>query len=452
MLHVKSYLSILSCVVLVFTFLPFRESDMSTSKKAAVRSAKSTTRYTRVRLSQIRRDAEHDYCHRSPDAFKATSLAPMADSVVQEGLGTPVTVYNTGKKDKNGEAIMGLVGGHIRIGSIEQAIRQNLDPSRINPNMELDAIEIVRGEEQTEEEFRRDLLMRSIVENEQRNNYTTVEKLGIAKQCRDDKVPDVRAASALAVSETQYRRFVSIVEHPWLHQYVVNNCIGATDAAELIGLAVKNNRVAEFQEDLTAWVESHRRMIEAERQELAQVKKKLSGAAAQVKKYASPKLVKHWQDCLEHSRRFDENINFLFGIHVDYKKGTVTIPAAEWKLAELTSTNIATVIGELQEKVDEFIPLLRQRRMLEESTEMSAEEVERERARIREQRRQEKERKAKAEAGQPAPDFDNVDEPRLWNIDEAIGDDNESLDDDIDEPAIIDADEPEADVDANADN
>lgn len=75
-----------------------------------------------------------------------------------------------------------------------------------------------------------------------------------------------------------------------------------------------------------------------------------------------------------------------------------------------------------------------------------------ERERIRQQRQREKEERAKAEAGQPAADFNNVDEPRLRSIDEAIGDDNESLDDDVSEPEIVDADEPEADVDANADN
>jgi hypothetical protein len=417
---------------------------MSSTKKAAVRSAKSTTRYICIRFSQIRRDTEHNYCHRSADAFKEASLAPFADSVVQEGLGTPVTIYDTGKKDKHGDSIFGLVGGHIRVGSIEQAIRQNLDRSRIHSNMEIDAIEIVRGEGQTEEDFRRDLLMRSIVENEQRNSHTTVEKLDIVRQCRADKVPDVRAASALAVSETQYRRFVSIVEHPWLHNFVITNCIGTTDAAELMQTAVKKSRVTEFKEDLTAWVEIHRRMIEAERQELAKVKRKLSGSAAQIKKYTSPKLMKHWNDCLEHDRRFDDNVDFMFGIHIDPKKGTITIPAAEWKLAELTSANIATVIGELQEKVDEFIPLLRQRRMLEQSTEMSPEEIEKERKQIQDLRRQEKEKRAEAEAGRPADDFSNVEEPHLRSIDEGIGEE------DADEG--IGGDEPEADVDADAEN
>jgi hypothetical protein len=449
----KSLLSTSLCAVLIFTSLFLKEFEpMSTSKKAAVRTAKSTTRYIRVRFSQIRRDTKHNYCHRSPDAFKEASLAPMADSVVQEGLGTPVTVYDTLKKDNSGASIMGLVGGHVRIGSIEQAIRQHLDPSRIHPNMELDAIEIVRGEGQTEEEFRRDLLMRSIVENEQRNSHTTIEKLDIVRQCRADKVPDARAASALAISETQYRRFVSIVEHPWLHQHVVNNCVGATDASELIQCAVKAGRVTEFQKDLAAWVETHRRMIEAERQELAKVKKRLSGSAAQVKKFASSKLVKHWLDCLEHGRRFDDNVNFMFGIHVDYKKGTVTVPAAEWKLTELTSANIATVISELEEKVNEFIPLLRQRRMLEQSTDMSPEEIEEERKRIQESRRQEKEERAKAEAGRPATDFDSVEKPNLRNVDEGIGKDKEDIDDNIDEPEIVDVDEPEADVDADAES
>jgi hypothetical protein len=110
------------------------------------------------------------------------------------------------------------------------------------------------------------------------------------------------------------------------------------------------------------------------------------------------------------------------------------------------------VIAELQEKADACIPLLCQRRILEQTTQLSPEDVEKERERIRQQRRREKEERAKAEAGKPAPDFNTVDDPHLKDIDEAIGDDNENLDDDVDESEIVDADESEDDVDGDADN
>ena len=142
----------------------------------------------------------------------------------------------------------------------------------------------------------------------------------------------------------------------------------------------------------------------------------------------------------------------MFGIRVDHAKGVITIPATELRLADLSSSNIATVIGELQDTADECIPLMRQLRMLEQSTDMSPEEIEEERKQIQESRRQEKQKRAKAEAGQPAEDFHEVEKPHLRNIDEAIGNDNENLDDDVDEPEILDTDEPEANVDADTDN
>ena len=220
----------------------------------------------------------------------------------------------------------------------------------------------------------------------------------------------------------------------------------------MIQLANKKDRVEDLHEHLDIWVATHQAMIDAEAEELRQIKKKLSGSAAHVKKYASPKLMKYWQDCLEHGRLLDNNVDLVFGIRIDRVKGTIEIPATTLKIAELSSDNLVTVIAELQEKADACIPILCQRRILEQSTQLSQEDVERERERIRQQRRREKEEQVKAEAGQPAPDFDNVDDPHLKDINAALGEYAENLDDDVDEPAILDMDEPEADVDAGAGN
>ena len=363
-----------------------------------------------------------------------------------------MTVVDSGKRDPILGIIYILIGGFRRFFALLLGIKKNLDHNLICPDMLVDAVEVIRGPNQTEEEFQQDLLIRSIAENEQRLNFTTNEKLEIVKRCKASKIPTPRAASALSMSESQFARLSAIVEHDWLQGYVTNNCIGATDAAVLIQLATKKGCVEDLRKHLDTWVATHQAMIDAEEKELRKIKKRLSGSASHVKKFATPKLMRALgrlfgtrppsrQQCRPHIRHPHRS-----------RKGTIEIPATTLRIADLSSENFATVIGELQEKADECIPLLCQRRMLEQSMQLSPEDVERERERIRQQRRQEQEDRARAEAGQPAPDFNAVEKPQLRSINEAIGDDNENLDDDVDEPAIVDADEPEADVDADADN
>ena len=203
---------------------------------------------------------------------------------------------------------------------------------------------------------------------------------------------------------------------------------------------------------LDAWVAKHRAMIEAEKAGACQDQEeaeRLGGAGQEVRNHqARQALARIASNTVG---RLDNNVGFMFGIHIDHAKGTITIPATELRIADLTSANFATVIGELQDTADECIPLMRQRRMLEQSTDMSPEEIEKERKRIQELRRQEKQKRAKAEAGQPAEDFNKVEEPHLRSIDEGIGGEDADQDDDQD-ARDIDADEPEADVDADTDN
>jgi len=384
---------------------------MAQNKKPVSRAAKSTSQTIRIRLAQIKTDKEHDYCHRGADALKPDNLAGLADSLVAEGQQTPFTVYHAGRKDEGGAPVYVLIGGFRRYHALKKAIKQNLDSERIHDNMEVEAVEVVQGEEQEPGEFRKDILIRSVAENEQRKNFTTPEKLEIVKELKAAKVPDPRAASALAISETQYRRFVSVTDEPWLHTHVTDNCIGMSDSAELVQAAKKKNRVKEFEEDLDQWVKDHRVLIEQEREELAKVGKKLTGSAAHVKKYATTQLVKHWLTCIENGRRFDDNVGFKFGILVDTVKGSITIPSTQLKVTELSAEDFETMICELEDTVDRFLPLMRERKLVEEVTDMSDEDREKERERIRAIRRQRQQKAAKANAGRPADDFGQTDPP-----------------------------------------
>jgi ParB-like chromosome segregation protein Spo0J len=407
---------------------------MAKSKKAVSRSAKSSSTTKRVRLSQIKTDKGNDYSHRESDALKEESLAGLADSLVAEGQQTPLTVYDSGTRDGD-DVVYTLIGGFRRYNALLQAINKNLDAARIHDDMEVDVVEVVQGETQTNGEFQRDLLIRSVAENEQRRNFSTAEKLEIVKDFKSAKVSDPRAASALAMSETQYRRFASVSAKDWLHAHVVNNCIGMSDAAELIQAAMKKDRVDELKEDLDAWVAEQGELIEQERQRLAKVGKKLSGSAAHVKSRLSRKLAQHWLQCVENGRRFDDQVGLRFGIHVDQSKGTILIPATQLKVNDLSSADFETMIGELEETVRQFVPLMRKCRMVEQVTDVSEEDIEEERQRIRERQLRRQEQEAAQKGGRPAAKFHDTEQPTMdpVNTDDEEGDPDRLKDDEPEE-------------------
>lgn len=205
-------------------------------------------------------------------------------------------------------------------------------------------------------------------------------------------------------------------------------------AAELIQAATKKNRVQEFKEDFDAWVSDQRTLIEEERKKLAKVGKKLSGFAAQVKSQLRNKLVQHWLQCIEAERRFDDDVDLRFGIHVDANKGMIYMPNTELKVNELSSADFELMIAELEETVRQFIPLMRKCRMAEQVTDISEDDIERERERIRDRYRERQEQEAAEEAGRPAPSFhqteDSITEP--VNTDEEGEDPNHSTEADRD--------------------
>src|SRR5262245_8059162 len=377
---------------------------MSAKQKSEVRRvAQSASRPIRIHLSQINADHEKKFCHRLPDALKADKLKLLAANLVAEGQQTPLTVYDSGSTDGQGRKVFVLVGGFRRYHALQSANKQHLDEARLHDDMEVDAVEVVPGSEQSVSDFYKDVLLRSVTENEQRLNFSTAEKLLIVKQFEEAKVPAPRAASSLAISGTQYSRFVAVASHDWLHQHVVQNCIGMTDAAELIMLATKYERVKEFKADLDVWVKEHQALIEQERQELAKVGKKLSGSGEHVKKFMTGKLVDHWAALLKEKKRFGGQPEFQFGILIDKGKGTISVPGRVFKATELAVADFETMIGELQDAVEELVPLLRERQVIEQARQLSEEEKRKELARILEARRQRKAQQTKDNAGRPAP-------------------------------------------------
>ena len=351
-------------------------------------------------------------------------LKELAESLVQEGQKTPLTVFDSGRTDDNGDKAYILVGGHRRFNALKRAIEDHLADEYISPDMEIFVVEVVKGDGQNQRSFEQDLLVASVTENENRESHTTEEKLEIVKQFLDLKVPAPRAASSLRVGERQYGRFVAVASRDWLHDHVTKNEIGITHAAELVLAAESRETKGKYKvdwlkEDLHDWVERHRRLLDEEIAEQAKIGKKLSGSAAQVKKYFNREVYQHWLKLIEAGQRFGGKPEFAFGIVVNDEKKTITVPGRMLKTTSLKSSDFEMMIAELSETADKLIPLMRECRAAEQARDISDEEREAELRRILEKRRQARMDAEKAEAGRDAADFDHVEQPAPSPIDAA---------------------------------
>ena len=397
---------------------------MAETKPHPERFNKSRNQIREIVFEQIVTRAEDNLCHREPKELLENKLSDLATSFVQEGQATPMTVCDTGATVTANDQTLpayALVGGHRRHGAIQSAISSHLDPTRIHQGMLVSVVEMVRGEDQTIDEFRQDVLVRSVAENEQRVNHSAIERLAIVKQLEKAEVPVPRAASALGISPSQYRRDAIVANWQWLYDAVVAEQIGATDAAKLAEAAKEKKREKQFREDFQAWVHHKELLLEEERAEQKKLSKELKGAANAVKKYIDGTLIKGWLKCLNEERRFaDDDDDFSFGVVVDDNKKTVTVSGLNQAIDKLKSANVASMIAEMQAGVRKLVPVMRRLQQQEQATDVTADEVEAELARMAEEVRRAAAEKAALEAGRARKDEAVKEEVKRLNLADQI--------------------------------
>lgn len=346
---------------------------MSNQKAEAARNAKSNTRQDIVKYNQINIDSTADYCHRSSDYLKDENLLPLAENIVAEGLQTPLLLKEAGE-DEHGEKQFVLLGGHRRRGAIGLAIKRKLDAKRIHEDMEIPAIIVIPDEGQAETEFAKDVMIKSIGDNANRRDLTEDERLRTVRKCRDMGIPDPRAASAMGLGETQYRRLACVVETPWLLELVQQNKIGMTHASAL-RMACKNPLQHDLlQAGIDSWITRMAPVLEQERANQRKIGKDLSGSANTLKKYLDTKLIKHWIKCIEGGTELTEPTGVEFGVLVDRENGTVTVPAININIREHSREDLIKLIRELNAGAEQAIELVRQQELLSASRLMSPEE------------------------------------------------------------------------------
>jgi hypothetical protein len=333
-----------------------------------------------IYFRQIRVDGDRELCHRDSDALKADKIEGLSTSLAQEDLATPFSVYETtATVDIGGQAlpVYCLFGGFRRHEGIEKNIRDNIDTARFHEMMHVPVVVLVRGEHQSAEEYAQDILVRSVVENEQRASFTQSEKLGIVAAFVKAKVPKPRGASALGLSETQFDRYARVVNLPWLHDGVNAGHIGLTDAANVAETAANNKRLTQFKSEYDTWVSDKTLLLERERETQEKLGRELKGPAALLKKYLDAATVKTWKDCLKNGESFiGAEARLHFGVVVDETKGTFEISRYTAALDKMHSSHTERLICEFSTGLRTLVKLRSKQQARERVVDLTDEQIE----------------------------------------------------------------------------
>jgi hypothetical protein len=378
--------------------------------KPTRRELKSTRRALKIKLKQISVDETKRYCHRNPDSFTADSLKPLTQSLISEGQQTPLTVVAAGTTIDGTQQFL-PVGGHRRIYSLHEAIKDKTDPEHINEDMLIDVQELVRGENQSERDFENDVYICSVSENEQRRNFNQEEKLQIVKEFDELGISEERAASALGISVTSYKRFAAITSNPVIHKAVVAKRIGLTDAATVIQSAAKNKATDRFMEFWGTICPASTDSIEQQQQTGAKNTNKAP------KQTIAPRLVRHWVKQMENEEPFDSNVELSLGISLDSQRKTLAVRGGQIKIDELSAAEIQDLIGELQDLSVQIVPLVHQQRAIEAAGGITDEEAEQEILNIRASRRSANQKQAELNKGRPVDRTDEEFTQPLQDVD-----------------------------------
>jgi ParB-like chromosome segregation protein Spo0J len=309
------------------------------------RATQAATKPTRVPLSDFILIPEQ-FCHRDDRELKDEDrLRSLMDSLAAEGLQTPVEFY----RDGNGRPV--IVKGHRRISALRRLAQQG--KPGFTADMPVEAIEVTGAS-------RQDLVVRSVIDNRNRQDLSQAELIRAAKTLADSGVTPERAASALGVSTKTYARLLLIAGQPWMFDLVNRNAVPISYAPTLLEVATKEKRLAELEEDLKKWVAAKEKEIG----EKAKAKK-LSAAKQLVRAYLSKPLVDHWVAQLRKKEKLDAVVPKGHEVGIDPDAHKVSLKVPEIDLMKTPLPKLARLVGEIETAKEVMVQYLKTRHALE---------------------------------------------------------------------------------------
>ena len=313
---------------------------------------------TRIRLDQIDRTTlKQVYCHRDEkELVSGTAMEALVESIVSEGQITPVEFY----RDSAGQAI--LIQGYRIVEAHYQILGRQLDPDHFSEDMEIPAVEISGGAEV-------DYLLRAIASNEVRANLSEEAKYTVAVLLLERKVSSTRAARAMGISTTQFRRYIKRWHNQWILPYVKADYISISEADLYLEEAGKTNAYKLLQTGLERVYGQVKDHIVRKQEQAKVTKEKLPKAVVSGKTYLKAAKVKQQVlDALKEQKPINVKLNldtgvgttttkdstFEFECKLDEKDGKLKITGLNGKtLNSLTYADLGAISFKLNTLAEE---------------------------------------------------------------------------------------------------
>ena len=151
--------------------------------------------------------------------------------------------------------------------------------------MEIPAVELTGGSEV-------DYLLRAVTSNEVRRHLTEEAKYTVATLLLDRNVTQNRAARAMGISTTLYRRYVRRHTNQWIQSYVNEGYIGLSDTDDLLEAAESKDASEELKRVLIATFAEIERYIAYIQKQAKVTREKLSDKSILPKTYVTKAKVK----------------------------------------------------------------------------------------------------------------------------------------------------------------
>jgi ParB-like chromosome segregation protein Spo0J len=271
-------------------------------------------------------------------------------SVVREGLQIPLEVAMKDEK-------FIVVKGHRRHACLQYLAGQGTPGFSLAMKIPVVVVEGASDE---------DLMLRSVLDNAVREDFTPVQRIRIAKKFHTHGVSAERAASSLGVNKKTYERDLLLANHDWMFEQFIANNISATHATQLLEAAQKANRLVPLKEDFEKWVGAQKLCIaKKEAQKRAKTGKGLSSAKVQVKSYLTAPLLGQWLVWLREGRSFEEVPAWSFSAGVDTEFMKLHIAPLNLDLGKTPLDSLIKLVGQLNKTIRDVLPIIRNRHCVE---------------------------------------------------------------------------------------
>jgi hypothetical protein len=309
--------------------------------------AKSELIFLRLGQIVLRPDL---YCHRPAEELTEDRLASLMESIrTEKGIQVPVEVaYGP-------DGLPVLTRGYRRISAARLLADQRV--AGFSLDMPVPAV-VVRGLSD------QDLLVRSVLDNENRKSHGPVDRLVVARRFYEAGIQSARAASALGVAEKTYQRDLRVARQPWLVDLVKADKVAPSTAATLLEAVEKEGREAEFQEDLEAWVGRTEQRVQALERLRKAEGKGLTAAERQVKNYLTRELLGRWLADLRQGRPFEEKAEWTLPVSLEPDKGVLQVERTRIDLNAAEVEDLAKAAAKFSHLAKEMVRYIELRSLL----------------------------------------------------------------------------------------